>query len=132
METPARPNPRPWFSTFGEGYCRVCHFVEPLDLAGRIEPHPRHRSTGFGVGEGGTCSGTGKRPPTVTPWFSRLAMFRTKAEMAECPVCQRKVQVLADGRLSGHTVAFNTLTSCAGGYRPAPTAPGRDHQNERG
>lgn len=132
METPARPNPRPWFSTFGEGYCRVCYFVEPLDVGGRIEAHPKHRGGAYGAGEAGDCSGTGKRPPTVTPWFSRLAMFKTKAETAECPVCQRKVQVLADGRLSGHTVAFNTLTSCAGGYRPALSVPERAHGQERG
>lgn len=128
MET--RPNPRPWFSTFGEGYCRVCHFVEPLDVGGRIEAHPKHR--GGAYGEAGSCAGTGKRPPTVTPWFSRLAMFRTKAETVECPLCQRKVRVAADGRMYGHTVAFNTLTSCAGGYRPAPQPPGRDHGRERG
>lgn len=77
----------------GEGYCRTCHFIEPLDGRGRLATHTRWQVKEYGhssVDDRRVCKGGGKKPPRVTPWYSRIAMFRVTA-VGECPTCHQEV-----------------------------------------
>lgn len=119
MSTTSRPPSI--LSEFGEGYCRHCIFVVGLDQDGMLLAHTR--------GHGGTqvCKGSVTRPPKLTPYASKKAAFRTKAEMVQCPVCRRQVPLLVDGRMGSH--AGLSTTYCKGGYN-YPSF--RDHEGERG
>lgn len=106
----------------GEGYCRHCRFIEPLDQHGAIEAHGSH-----------PCEGGGTRPPARTPYASKLSSFTTVPPYAECPVCKGRAAVVTAGKVMGRHFAGANV--CAGTGRPAGTpkpGPGRDHSNERG
>ena len=109
---------------YGEGYCRVCHFILALTADGLIERHSRGSQI-----SPRECKGSWRKAPKLTPMTSKLAAFKTKAELVECTKCRRFVPTMSDGRLNGHTTALNTSTFCKGGYN----LPGaRDHGGERG
>lgn len=112
---------------FGEGYCRVCRFIEPLDEQGRIAEHGRAGAD--------RCKGSWKTPPKVTPYFSRLSAFKAAPRKVECPLCAQRVVVLADGRIQGHNMPGRSLTACKAGWHTVPMAASmrpRDHGGERG
>jgi hypothetical protein len=127
----ADPRPRPPLTglrplgPYGEGYCRVCHFVEPLLESGAIAPHTR--GSMIAPRE---CKGSYTRPPKVTPYASRLAAFRQKGKKVDCPLCKRQVWLMPDDRLPAHTTAIHTTTLCNASHRPL--AFYRDHAGERG
>jgi hypothetical protein len=127
---PPEPRPPTILGTYGEGYCRYCHFIEPLDHRGLIEYH--NRGIGNVIEPG--CKGSGTRPPRVTPYASRLAAFRVSPPSATCPVCGTTQDLHT--YLSGPTMARHWTNGgadlCRGvGRRPDPP-PGRDHGSERG
>lgn len=109
---------------YGEGYCRVCHFIIGLTANGLIERHTRGGQ--FAPTE---CKGGFKKAPKLIPTTSKLAAFKTKAGLVLCPVCTQMVPLLADGRMNGHVVAAGPPTYCKGGYN-FPNF--RDHGGERG
>lgn len=103
MKTPPPDRPPTILSEYGEGYCRACRFIEPLNENGLIAFH----------GRGGVaCDGIGARPPKVTPYASRLSAFRSKLETVRCPACGRTVRLLVDGRMVGHRISDFSLTYC--------------------
>lgn len=77
-------------SEYGEGYCRVCHFVIGLTWQGVLGPHIRG-AHGLHLGDVGECKGSYKVPPKVTPCSSAKAMFRVTPTMAWCPDCKADV-----------------------------------------
>lgn len=112
---------------FGEGYCRVCRFIEPLDEQGRIAEHGRAGAD--------RCKGSWKIPPKVTPYSSRLSAFKSAPRKVECPLCAQQVTVLADGRIQGHSMT-GTLVACKAGWHTVPMAESmrptvEDRQSER-
>jgi hypothetical protein len=121
---------------YGEGYCRQCHFIEPLDQEGRLAEHHR----GASLASSKACAGSGKVPQKITPKESRKAAFRVIAPLVACHVCGRQVIVLVDGRVSGHTMAIRVLEQCKGSFQTPPDGavysnrgPGsRNHSQERG
>lgn len=111
---------------YGEGYCRVCRFIEPLTDKGVIAEHGRAGAE--------PCKGSWKTPPKLTPYSSRLSAFKASPRKVECPLCARQVIVLADGRIQGHNVGMS-LQACKAGWHTVPMAESlrpRDHANERG
>lgn len=60
---------------YGEGYCRVCHFVQALTSDGLIERHSRGALL---VGPA-QCKGSFTKAPKITPFASRKAQFRVEA-----------------------------------------------------
>ena len=130
-DCPACPPPhtglRP-LSLYGEGYCRWCHFVVGLDHYGLLVRHFRGGSGDELRGPRG-CKGSGTKPPKVTPYMSRKAMFKTVGRKERCHVCNREVPLLPDGRMTSHTPdPYRPTWHCKGGYQ----VPGRDHGGERG
>lgn len=101
---------------YGEGYCTTCHFIEPLDQHGRIEPHPTRKEGAYNIRETGLCKGAGHRPPKVTPYFSRKAMFRVKTDLAPCPACRQRVRV-KKGLVAEHLLTI-AGSRCPGGGQP--------------
>jgi hypothetical protein len=138
VKTPPEPRPATILGPYGEGYCRVCRFIEPLTRQGVIAEHAR--SNGGWPGPGERCKGSFKAPPKDTPYFSRLSAFRATPRKVECPMCHRQVTVLAGGRISGHNIAATTITLCGAtlceaGGRTVTTAASmraRGHGGERG
>lgn len=120
-------------SPFGEGYCRVCRFVVGLDEFGMLD---RHTRGGHGALVPNPCKGSGKTPPKLTPYSSRLSAFRFSPRKVDCPVCGRNVAVLSDGRIQGHPVAHSVTTACLAGWHTVEHAEfalrPRDHTGERG
>lgn len=102
----------------GEGYCPVCHFIEPLTADGRIEEHPtRKEAEGrYNIREAGACPGSYRRPPSHTPYFSRKAMFRVVVDLAPCPACRSKVRT-EKGLIAGHSLTF-AGSRCPGSGQP--------------
>lgn len=96
---------------YGEGYCRVCHFIIGLTANGLIERHTRGGQ--FAPTE---CKGSFKKAPKLIPTTSKLAAFKTKAGLVLCPVCAQTVPLLADGRMNGHVVAAGPPKHCKGGF----------------
>lgn len=123
-EAPTGDRPPSILGPYGEGYCRVCKFIEPLDPAGLIEAHSRGQMI-----SPHECKGSGGRPAKVTPRESRLVAFKTKSEKVQCPVCKRTVNLLNDGRMTQHTPQYSVTSPCKGSYN-FPTF--RDYGNERG
>ena len=78
---------------YGEGYCRVCHFVQALTFDGLIERHSR----GALLDGPAECKGSFTKAPKITPFASRKAMFRLKAPDAWCPECKRFVRSVTRG-----------------------------------
>ena len=104
-------------SPYGEGYCRWCCFVVGLDRNGLLVRHFRGGSGDELLGPR-SCPGTGTRPPKITPYTSRKARFRVKAQKATCHLCRREVSLMADGRMTFHApVAFRVAPACPGGYQ---------------
>lgn len=116
VETAER-RPATILSPYGEGYCKVCRFVEPLGPDGRIEEHFRSGDQEVGRAPA-PCKGSWKRPPAVTPYRSTLSAFRLTARKAVCPRCSRTVSI-SPGRdpfflrhtaaKAGYTVCFNSF-----------------------
>lgn len=77
MTTPPPDRPPTILSEHGEGYCRVCRFIEPLTELGVIAEHYRGQVPVGSVGDRKPCKGSHMKPPRLTPYFSRLAEFRT-------------------------------------------------------
>jgi len=101
-------------SEFGEGYCRVCHFVVGLVEDGRLIFHERGRHSNSIA----ACDGSGRKPSKVTPYASRLAAFKTKAPLVACPGCGHQVTVASypSGPLiARHIVPFGSL--CPGSHK---------------
>lgn len=119
-------------SPHGEGYCRVCRFVVGLNESGLLDQHARG---GHGYLAANPCKGSGKTPPRLTPYSSRLSAFRSTPRKVDCPACGRNVAVLSDGRIQGHPVPRSVTTACLAGWHTVPMAESmrpRDHTNERG
>ena len=122
------PRPATILGRYGEGYCRICHFVEALDQRGRIIDHAR----GFGATD--PCKGSGARPPKLTPVTSRLAAFRVDPPREVCEYCWTEAPLSPFGTFARH---WNGSRLCQGvATYPTksvpPPPPGRDHSNERG
>lgn len=122
---------------YGEGYCRVCHFVIALDERGRLE----HHSRGAVIASTTLCKGGRRKPPKLTPLESYKARFRSIAPVATCPFCMNSVMVLVDGRLAPHKGTLRAVDNCKGSFRPAERRPApvtepvnlnRNHSAERG
>ena len=115
-DTPA-PAPQ-WglrpLGVYGEGYCRVCRFIEPLTDKGLIARHDRGSITGNPAQE---CKGSYSKPPKVTPYASRLSAFKSTAKQEHCSACQSDIPVLADGRFGSHRNKL-TYQLCAGSLYP--------------
>lgn len=128
MTTPDPPRPPTILGIYGEGYCRVCHFIEALDSQGRIIGHSR------GANATEQCKGSFTRPPKLTPYRSRLAAFRVDPPRELCMFCLTDAPLSAYGSFARHwhgaRVCQGTATYPAGPVQPPP--PGRDHGNERG
>jgi hypothetical protein len=60
-------------SPYGEGYCPVCRFVEPLGPDGLIEPHTRFSYSFPGGRE--ICAGSVRRPPKLTTSHTGVEYF---------------------------------------------------------
>lgn len=116
---------------YGEGYCTTCRFVVGLNELGLLLVHSRGS---YGLNPT-PCKGSGRRPPKGTPYASRLSAFRAAPRKVDCPLCSRKVIVLADGRIQGHPVSRSTTVACKAGWHTVPMAESmrpRDHSGERG
>jgi hypothetical protein len=126
--TPER-RPETILGVYGEGYCRHCHFVEALDYDGLLIPH--NRGVGNFVQPG--CKGSGKRPPKLTPYASRLAAFSSSPPEGICPVCKTSQVITSNRVMARHW--NGAVRVCEGTSRLPATpdpGPGRDHSNERG
>lgn len=99
-------------SELGEGYCRVCHFIEPLQYDGKIAQHYR------GVHSAGSylCDGSYTTPPRVAPKESRLAAFRVTPRVTVCTWCRTEVKVSSEGRIFKHPLGADV---CKGSLRQA-------------
>lgn len=102
----------------GEGYCTVCHFIEPLLPSGVIDRHYRGVQL---AGSAKPCSGSYKKPPRLTPVTSRLAAFRLDAPTVVCPVCWAYVPIRLDRRIAAHSA--QDVQSCSGGLRYPDSQP---------
>lgn len=101
------PDPRPptILSEFGDGYCRVCHFIVGLDAHGLLLVHVRG-AHGLVARYGETnpaCKGSDRAPTKLTPFTSRLAAFSTKARRDQCPACHQEIVVEHSGRWKVHS-----------------------------
>lgn len=87
-------------SPYGEGYCTVCRFIEPLGPDGLIEEHTRIGSAVLYVPARERCKGSGSRPPKRTPRTSGKNRFRVRTPKMECPACRQEVKIMsfADGQ----------------------------------
>lgn len=111
MPEPVHTGLRP-LGPYGEGYCTVCHFIEPLTVLGVIEPHYR----GLGLSAAiQTCPGSYKTPPKLTPVTSRRAAFRRVAPTVACTVCGGDAAIRLDGRIAAHP--GQGVQSCTGSLR---------------
>lgn len=132
MTDPPAPRPATILGEHGEGYCRHCHFVEALDHNGLITEHRR----GIGNVAQDRCKGSGRRPPKLTPYASRLAAFRTTMETALCRYCDQYQSVMSytSGPIfARHWQGGIQSVLCEGTARPVPaSARGRNHSGERG
>lgn len=134
---PETPRPPTILGEYGEGYCRVCHMIEPLDASGRIAHHFKGFSAHHDIGDY-RCKGTGKVPPKLTPFASRLARFTRVAPLATCPVCREEVPLQPSSSRSGTMMARHFPPDspgvlCAGyGREPAPPTVSLRHEGERG
>ena len=136
MTTPAEPRHtglRP-LGPYGEGYCRVCHFIVPLGYDGQLAPHFKGHSSDFALT--GACEGAGTRPPKLTPNRSRLAAFTCTPPYAVCTFCGERVVVTAVKVYGRHFSGPGGADGvCTGSGRPVVAArpPGqKDHSNDRG
>lgn len=97
VETAELARPATILSPYGEGYCKVCRFIEPLDPDGRIEEHFRS-----GDQEAGRdpipCKGSHRWPPASVPYRSTLSAFRLTPRKALCPKCGRTVGISSGAR----------------------------------
>jgi hypothetical protein len=109
----------------GEGYCRVCHFIEPLTADGLIARHDR--SSMISPRE---CKGSYSKPPKHTPITSRLAAFKLTGKKVDCPLCKRQVWLMPDNRLPAHTTAMHLTNLCAASHRLISNY--QDRTGERG
>jgi hypothetical protein len=91
VETAER-RPATILSPYGEGYCKVCRFIEPLSPDGRIEEHFRSEDQDC-YATRVPCKGSRKRPPATHPYRSTLSAFRLTARKAVCPRCSRAVSI---------------------------------------
>lgn len=109
----ASTRPATILSPYGEGYCKVCRFVEPLGPDGLIEEH-------FHSEQQATCKGSGTRPPAATPYRSALSAFRVTARKETCPECRRRVWVTPGDRprFRRHTSFGDLYTLCPNSFRP--------------
>lgn len=103
----------------GEGYCTVCHFVEPLTPEGKIQLHYRGQGLSSWNGDPKPCKGSHKTPPKTTPATSRKAAFKTTAPTGTCGTCGKQgIAVRYFGTdsesLDQHT---NGVKMCPGAYR---------------
>jgi hypothetical protein len=132
----AERRPATLLGEFGEGYCRICHFVEALDHEGRIIEHAR----GIGNVSTGPCKGSGRKPPKLTPYQSKLAAFSVNPPVALCPVCEKEQPLTKVPSLVFARHWIGPAKVCPGTGRPAlrptpvsePVSLRRDHGSERG
>lgn len=121
-------------SPYGEGYCRVCHFVVGLTYDGKLVGHTR----GALLMNAAECKGSGARPPSVTPYGSRKAAFRLSSPDCWCPECKQTVATTRQGGM--HVYARHSYRRMSAVAIPkmcvftnrAVAPAGRDHGNERG
>lgn len=122
---------------YGEGYCRECHMIEPLTSTGVLDLHFRGFSAAHNIGDY-RCKGSGKVPPRLTPFTSRLAAFRRIAPLGTCPVCREEVPLQPSSsrsvtRMARHFPPDNPNILCAGfGREPAMPTVSLRHEGERG
>lgn len=114
---PGETRPPTILGPHGEGYCRVCHFIEPLSATGLIERHTRGAIMRASWDTEGTkpCKGSDRRPTKLTPFTSRLAAFRVTARSAVCPFCHTAAILQFDGRFTLHP--DSTYRRCVGSGR---------------
>ncbi len=107
----------------GEGYCRTCRFIEPLDPKGRIAWHSRVGGMGWPT----LCKGSGQRPGARTPFLSRLSRFSTDGVKVECLECGRFPLYLSPARIvPGHLRTLDGRRAPAGtDWRKACPGSGR-------
>lgn len=86
---------------WGEGYCRFCRFVEPLDRHGLIARHVR----GAMLPDPKECKGSSTRPGKNVPKESRLSSFSSRQRKGVCPSCGQELKLLSDGRVGMHSPA---------------------------
>lgn len=122
---------------YGEGYCKVCHMIEPLTADGVLDLHFRGFSSACNIPEY-RCKGSGKVPPKLTPFASRLAMFKRVAPLATCPVCREQIPVQPSSSrsvtvMARHFPPDSPNVLCAGyGRQPALPTVSLRHEGERG
>lgn len=121
------PRPATILGIYGEGYCRVCHFVEALDSEGLIVTHVRGQAA-----NADPCKGSLSKPPKLTPYRSRLAAFTVNPPRRLCTYCSTEAPLSPFGSFARH---WNGARVCQGAATypvPLPPPPGRDHSGERG
>jgi hypothetical protein len=110
-------------SPYGEGYCRHCRFIIGLDASGRLDKHIRGPvAASWDVSTRKACKGGGRAPAKVTPYYSRLSMFRTRAKKDYCRGCQQQISIRHDGTFELH--ATKDYVRCPGSLW-TPDASGR-------
>ena len=114
----------------GEGYCRTCHFIEPLTPEGLLAVH--WRGAGVLPENDRRCKGSLKKPPKRTPVTSRVSAFTSSPPTSVCRYCATEVAVTGHRVFARHwkgaTVCHGTSTRPDGAISPGR----RDHSNERG
>lgn len=111
---------------YGEGYCKVCRFIEPLGPDGLLEEHFRGRAMDP-QGGGARCPGGFSRPQKKVPFSSRLASFRARVTKKRCEYCEQRIGVVdfSDGKI--HFSAHRPRASrdiqmpsgnCPGSFQP--------------
>lgn len=132
------PDPRPptILSEFGDGYCRVCHFIVGLGADGLLLTHTRGaHGLAAKYGEANPqCEGSGKPPTKLTPLTSRLAAFSTKPRTGTCPTCGQTVVIDASGRWVMHGKAPGIYDWCKMSQKlyAKPRGPLRPHERNHG
>ena len=99
-------------SPYGEGYCRWCWFTVGLDCSGLLDGHSRGLAE---YGQRKPCPGSLTRPPKRTPYSSRKAAFKVKAEEVWCPGCKSTVAVTVyrgERLYSRHTPPYKLTIVC--------------------
>lgn len=102
---------------FGEGYCTVCRFIEPLDEAGRIVRHERGTLYERYGAPPQVCAGSWKKPPARIPVTSTKSKFGLEASVVTCPLCMTSM-----GRPAGvwpaHFLAAEAFGECPASGQP--------------
>lgn len=102
-------------SPHGEGYCRYCRFVVGLGADGLMDQHYYNRGQVADATK--PCKGSLRIPPKVTPYASKLAMFKVTAQKITCPGCGKPTVVGWHDMIAQHEVPGWSREMCKASFQ---------------